>query len=354
MFPMKCINSNDSNCYLDSFIQCLIHINEFANYFLNEYPNISSLLKQKNKKGDFSESFYNIIKDACENNSLSNNESKTFKKKSLRNIYKNQKYINLENFKNILFSQKNFGLDKNNCKNYILSIFQIMHEELNYLEEQKLELNSNQILFDKFSKFNSFNNIYNMNNLSIISKLFYGTIEEITKCNNCQTTTYNFQKFSFISFNTTDYAKQLFNINDGFEDYTKTEIIRENDGLYCPKCKKVFEAESYRKIIEPPKKLLINIEYNEDDRLKPIKVDFKDKIDISKYTDFSLGLLIEYELICICTYINDFKNNYNNYFTYCKDKRTDEWYYFNEQKSEKINLEDIYLRNPYILLYEKI
>ena len=228
-----------------------------------------------------------------------------------------------------------------------------MHEELNYFQENYPELNSIPILFDKFkfSKFNTYNNIYNMNNLSIISKLFYGTFEETIKCNSCQNIIYAFQKFRFISFNTSNYGKQLFNFYDGFEDYIKPEIIRNNN--YCSNCRKEFEAEVCRRIIESPNKLLINIEYNEDDKLKPIKVEFKDKIDISKYTDFSFGIPHEYELICVCTYIKDSKNNYN-YFTYCKDKRTDKWYYFNELKCDKINKKDIFLKNPYVLLYEKI
>ena len=58
---------------MNSIIQCLLHISEFTDYFLNEYPKVSllMLLNQKNNKyitkGQLSEFLYpifnNIIKE---------------------------------------------------------------------------------------------------------------------------------------------------------------------------------------------------------------------------------------------------------------------------------------------------
>ena len=351
IFPIISLGSICSIPYMNSIIQCLVHISEFFYYFLNEYPKISLLLNQKNNeyitKGQLSEFFYPII-----NNIIKENEST----KNLRNTHKNKKFVNplsLENLKKVILFYKPqfYNKDSFNFKELILFLLQTMYEELNYTGNNMVEFNPNLNLLDEFSIFNNSNTKSNMNNLSIISELFYGIYEDTIKCNSCSTITYKYQKFELISFSLSNYENKIYNIYNGFEEMTKPAISIENNSFFCNICKKQNEAEYIRKIKEPPNKLLIIIDYN---KVKPLKIEFDEIIDISKYDNHNFGIPIKYELICVCSNIYDSQNNNNDFITYCKNKENLKWYKFTDNNTLEYRIQDFNLGDPYLFLYEKL
>ena len=345
IFLMNNLYKIGSNNFMNSIIQCLLHINELIYYFLNIYPNIFPSLKKKNinipTKGEISELFYNIINDESKKNKNYEND-KFFNKKNPLN--KNKKQINLlliDNFqKNISFYKPQFNnYDYNYPKDMILFLLHSLNEELNYFGNNTSENKNYRNLLDKFY----------MRNSSIISKLFYGILEETIKCNSCQTIKNNFQKFELITFNTNYYRKKIFSISNGLEDMVRPKKIKNS---ICDICENKNDCEYCCKIIEPPNKLLIYIDYNEDSQLRPSKIKISESIDISKYVNYNFGLPIEYELICICTY-NATCNN-NNCTTFCKNREKNKWYKFNCSSSCECKKDDIYSGNQYLLLYDKI
>jgi hypothetical protein len=88
------------------------------------------------------------------------------------------------NFKSVLgyFNPQFKKLEANDSKDLILYLLQIMHEELNYFGDNNSMFNSQPNQYDRALTFNFFMNNYNSHNFSIISNLFYGTYETITKC----------------------------------------------------------------------------------------------------------------------------------------------------------------------------
>ena len=49
IFPTKGLNNLGSTSYTNSILQCLLHCSELVNYFLYEYKNDKTILKNKNK-----------------------------------------------------------------------------------------------------------------------------------------------------------------------------------------------------------------------------------------------------------------------------------------------------------------
>jgi ubiquitin C-terminal hydrolase len=229
-----------------------------------------------------------------------------------------------------------------------------MHEELNYFgDNPPIRLpQPNQL--SRESTFMYFMNFYNNQNFSIISKIFYGTYETITTCKICKTTIYNFQKFEFISFGMFKYKKKTFDIMDGFRDNEEPQELKGNNKFYCNKCKMLVEAALTCKIIQPPNKLILNIDYGKNKKYHPSNIIFGDIINITKYVNFNFGTQIRYEITGICTHFGA-SGEYGHYITFCKHKEKEKWYSFSDSTCKEIqNKDEIYRGSPYILLYEKL
>ena len=195
---------------------------------------------------------------------------------------------------------------------------------------------------------------YNNQNFSIISKLFYGTYEIITTCHFCYSTNYKFQKFKFISFRMLKYKLKPFDIIDGFKDNEEPQVLKGNNRFYCNKCKKLIEASLICKIIQPPNKLIIKIDYGKNKKYQPSNIKFDDIIDITKYVCFNFGKPIRYEITGICTHFG-ISLEYGHYITFCKHKENKKWYSFNDSSCYEIKYKnEIYRGSPIILFYEKI
>ena len=187
---------------------------------------------------------------------------------------------------------------------------------------------------------------YNTNNFSKISLLFYGTYINSTICKACKQILYDFQKFEFISFQTHFYHKIKFNIFDGFKDNSKPYL---SNNYFCSICNKNQEAETTCEIFEPPQKLLIYIDYGKNQIYQPKCVEFEEEIDITRFVAFDYKLKFNYKISVVCTYVGN-----NQYSAFCRHREKNVWYEFNDSSVRECNRNEIYRRNPYLLLYERI
>ena len=261
-----------------------------------------------------------------------------------------------QNFKIILglYNQQFRKFEANDSKDLILYLLQTMHEELNYNGDNNIPINfSPPNQWNRPETFIYFNYTYNMKNYSIISNLFYGTFENTTTCQECKRILYNFQKFEFISFGMSKYNKKKFSIYNGFEDNEKKQLLIGDNQFLCNYCGKLTDGVICCKIIEPPNKLLINIDYGKNKKYKPSKVEFEENIDITKYVNFDFGKAIQYRIIGVCTHLG-YSGSLGHYIAYCKNRKTNQWFKFNDHIISKCTGREIYENSPYLLLYEKI
>ena len=368
-FHLKGLDNIGSTCYMNSTLQCLLHLNNLVSYFLNEYPKDFNLLNERNKNcpthGNISKAFYDLTKEVySQKNEAKNNEMIILNNNELIQYYGANNiigYNNISNYSNSISPSKyhttigNFNpqfrnLEANDSKDLILYLFQSMHSELNYLSNNRINLPPpNQ--YDRANVFNYFVNTYDRQNFSIISKLFYGTYENITKCKNCSKIFYNFQKFEFISFGMFNYNGKDFNIYDGFENNQKVQLLRGDNKSYCNNCKSLNDAEICSKIIVPPNNLLINIDYGKNKMFMPKTINFDEVIDITKYVNFYFGTNIKYQLISVCVHYGD---SFGHYVAFCKNKNNNKWYLFNDSECKECDKNEIHYGSPYLLLYERI
>jgi len=354
IFPLKGLLNVGLTCYMNSTLQCLLHVSELVVYFLNEYPKDNKMLRTKNKsaitKGKISKAFYELVKGVYDKNKIYNNliafNSKT---------YPSTKYFSPQEFKKVIgrCNPQFEGFSANDSKDLLLYLLQTIHEELNYFGDNQNSNISRPNQYDRVQTFMFFMTTYNMKNFSIISNIFYGTYEIVTQCFKCNKIIYNFQKFEFISFGMFDYKNKTFNIYNGFEDNQKPNLLSGNNQFYCNTCKSLQDATTTSNIIQPPNKLIINIDYGKNKKFSPSRIIFDEEIDITKYVNFNFGTKIQYRIIGVCTH-KGLSGISGHYIAYCKHRLENQWYKFNDSQCEKCIKDDIYKDSPYLLLYERI
>ena len=121
-FPLIGLNAVGSINYMNSILQCLLHIPQLNAFFINKYSEQKNKFKSINKDietgGRLCEEFHRIVLD----------------------IYKAQKkysYIEPKDF-NIFLSNINAQLENIDAKVFLSYLFQMMHKELNYSGDKKL------------------------------------------------------------------------------------------------------------------------------------------------------------------------------------------------------------------------
>ena len=362
IFPLKGLNNIGSTCYMNATLQCLLHVSELSAYFLNEYPNDRKFLLDKNKnvitQGKIAKSYYNIVHEVCPNEQVLNlykAKSSINKRKNNQKLSYSSKAFSPKEFKNSLgtYNSQFRNFEANDAKDLILFLLETLHQELNYFGDVVSNANFRPNQYNREMTFNYFMTDYNMHNFSIISNIFYGTYENTTICHKCKKILYNFQKFEFISFPMFNYHKQIFDIYKGFENNEKPQLLKGDNKYYCHYCKGLNEAEIACKIIQPPSKLLINIDYGKNKKYVPSKIEFQEEIDITRYVNFNFGFPIKYRIICVCTHKGS-SGRTGHYISYCRHREQNQWFIFNDSDIYTCSSKDIYNGSPYLLLYEKI
>ena len=349
IFPLIGLNNVGSTCFMNATLQCLLHISELNLYFLNEYPNDYNILRTKNSSsetmGNISLAYYNVINEVYLKSIQCNN-----------NYYMNNNSFAPNEFKETLgkYNSQFRYYEANDSKDLILYLLQTFHEELNYFGDQPFPVNllrPNQL--NRADTFNYFNNTYNIQNFSIVSKLFYGTYENIIKCCNCNKMYFSYQKFEFISFSTYNYRNGIFNIYNGFQDNQAIQYLQGNNKYFCPSCQNLYDGETCCKIITPPSKLIINIDYGKNKINNVKQLIFDEKIDITSFINFNFGKKIIYQISGVCTHLGS-SGPTGHYIAYCRNKQTGMWYNFNDSFVRLCDKNEIYRGSPYLLVYEQI
>ena len=338
-FPLIGLRNVGLTCYMNSILQCLLHIPELNGYFINQYPEQKDKLKKINDdtetRGRLCEEYHKVVID----------------------IYKvhNKNYIIPKDFNKLLsaingqFAQ----YEANDAKDLLLYLFQAMHAELNYNGDKKLKNvpKCNQLI--EKESFDFFMTVNQELNLSIISYLFYGVHKSKTICKGCKNTLYNFQFFQFLSFPTFSYKNDNFNIYKGFKDFIKPETMSGENQCYCQNCKGLRDAKVITKIYFTPPYLIINIDYGKDKKYMPKKVTFGGIIDIKEFVDeFNISPSILYKLIAVSTHLGN-SGTSGHYVTYCQNNKN-EWYEFNDSSVTRSKYEELNYNSPYVLVYKKL
>ena len=350
-FPLIGLQNVGLTCYMNSILQCLLHIPELNVFFIKLYPERKNEFMKINNdcetNGRLCEEYYNIVKKVFEFKNNSNNIYKIYK-----HYYRNNSIAPITFNKLLSNLNPQFArYESNDAKDLLLYLFQAMHSEVNYYGDKRLKNvpKCNQLI--EYESFKFFMTVNKSLNLSIFSHLFYGITKSITKCSSCNNKLYNFQFIQFLSFPTFEYKKGYFNLYRGFKDFIKTEKMSGDNQCYCQYCKGLRDSLVKTKIFIPPLYLLINIDYGKNKKFLPSSINFGSSIDIKDFIDKNYKGCTQYKLISVTTHIGQ-SGNGGHYISYCRDSK-DKWYEFNDSSVYESSSNEIYNYTPYLLIYKK-
>ena len=337
------LNNVGLTCYMNSTLQCLLHIPELSLYFMGIYKRFvlehEKMISKTETKGAISNEYHLLLKKIKEGSGG----------------WLNKNSVSPKAFNNLLcrLNPQFSKYQSNDAKDLIIYLLQEMHEELNYFGEKKVEKipSCNQLI-----ESNAFNYFYEINsklNFSIISYLFWGIVKQTTICDSCNNKFYNFQYFQYLSFPLYKYSQTFFNLYKGLKDYISQLVLSGDNQFYCQTCQTLKNAKIFSKLYYTSPYLLINFDYGKNKKYIPNKITFGSIICLTKEFLEMNTPQVEYKLVAVSSHIGS-SGNMGHYITYCKDiEGEDVWYKYDDSRVTKCTFEDTKKNSPYLLLFKK-
>ena len=346
LFPYVGLRNVGLTCYMNSTLQCLLHIPELNNFFLkvyaNQIDNFDTINKAAETGGKLSKGYLDLLMSVITEN-RETRSSKAVTPNCFHNIIGN-------------LNPQFRTYDANDSKDLLLFLIQSMHEELNYYGNKKLNVvpPCDQTIAQKALDF--FLEVNNELNLSIFSYLFYGIFKSETECLVCHQKFYNFQYFQILSFPLYEFkSKKHFNLYQGFKNFIKTEHMRGDNQCFCQKCQKLTDSDVRTKIYYTPPYLIINLDYGKNKKYNPGEINFGISLDLTGFTD-EVCTKKSYQLVAISSHMGS-SGVGGHYIAYCRNpfQREDDdiWYVFNDSSVRKVKFEDKNCHSPYFLIFRR-
>ncbi len=370
--PMIGLENIGKTCYMNAALQCFNNTDILVNYFLNP-----------NKKDFIENNAINMI------NPDAPQLSKEFKKLIIhlwgdepKSSYPPHQLKRVIGEIDPLF--QNF--EANDAKDFVNFLIMRLHEELNFVDNSFSNKSNLSLPEDNINPYN-YKQVLNyyiydfeMNLNSIISNIFYGTVQGEFECLNCKARLYqarqnvsnikySFQNYFFLNFPLEEVRKFIIsnqmlymnymnmrinpnlevNLIDCFKYYFKDEYMNG----YCDSCgDNNAQILSRSKLFTIPTYLILlfnrgkGIQYN-------IKINFPEYLDTNEIALNPNGI---YQLYGVVKHFGD--SSASGHFTaYCRSPIDNLWYFYNDHavtllnENEKYKISEIGL--TYILFYKK-
>ena len=335
-----------ATCYMNATIQSFSSVRELSLFFKEKY------IPNKDKK--MSKEYYTVIQN-------------------LWDIKKHGKSYAPNSFKEVL-SQLNpmfAGVAANDSKDLINFLLEKLHEELNLGSNKNFnsKLISHADQKDETKMLGIFLKDMQERYKSIISDLFYGTIETKSQCLNCQNTKYNFQVFSFLEFplqQVNDFCykngmRQNFagngnpdiDLYECFFHYQNISTMNGNNQIFCNDCGKNCDALYGTFLYSMPNYFIINLNRGKNAVYK-CNVKFPEILKLNNLVRMWATNSI-FQLKAVICHIGPSSMG-GHFIAYCRHYKDNNWYKYNDSNVTKCMENKEYLINgmPYILFYEAI
>ena len=242
-------------------------------------------------------------------------------------------------------------------KNIISKILNLLHLNLNLKISNKVIKGENNFKNNKESpEFNKFINDIKKSNDSIIFDLFFSIKKTKKICNNCN---YEINKYKII--NTFNISMDLILKNNNSKNLNRKNTMkddcisieecinyslkpdnRENSIFNCSSCKTKANFTKIKEISKFSEIVILYFYYNKNK--ENIKIDFFKNLNLLDNIYILIGIISM-----------DINNEENNYFSYCKEIWSNNWYKIDDDNINNIDMtkEKELIKYPLVLFYQK-
>ena len=353
--PSLGLQNVGATCYMNSTLQCLIHIKELSELLLGafylKFPR-ELVDFQKNHKLTFE--YINILEQVFFPKLQGNTSI----------CYAPERFKQVISELNPLFQ----GIAANDAKDLLQFILERLHQELKMAIMPYMEYNFDQRNEEQAKKY--FNDSYISQNQSPLLHILYGTIKIITKCLKCKTIKYNFQSYNLLYFplkeskkyiidikknenNDFDESKYILTLEDCFLYNEKNENFTGDNQMYCNICNGLHDSTYQSMLFYTPPVLAIVLNRGRANMDFTEKFIFNTELNIEKFIHneqkkgkyYLIGMVIHYGESSMS----------GHFIAYCRMDRDSKWFCYNDAYvSECKDFDDIVKRGtPYILFYHQ-
>jgi ubiquitin C-terminal hydrolase len=240
------------------------------------------------------------------------------------------------------------GYNLGDCSEFLSFMIDMVHEDLNrILKKPYVHLEEMTGTDEEISKVYWDN--FKLRNDSFIVDEFYGQTKTVVECPKCSKVKTVFDPLLMLSVNIPLVDRESMDLYDCISEFTKTEVMGDDDLIYCSNCKNHVNAKVSRTIWKLPNILLINLK----------RVVFKngkmEKVGTfvnAPLQDFDLTKYVEtkgdwnYDLLATSNNQEDGSCN-----SFCK--MDDKWVKFADSIFKDINEKSVIYNGNYVLFYVK-
>ena len=346
-----------NSCYINAVLQCLIHTNQIARYFLRKNDNFN----QFHTPISF---LFNLL---IKNFYFPKNEAINNKNNNLtENLSRLCRVVNIMN--------PNFSpWSPNDAKDFLIFFIGKLHEELNVKMDKPFNIiNQNDPL-------RNFISYFTINYNSIISNLFNWLNQTKRKCSNCSSQIFSYQTFPYLILDLEKTRKKNF-MND-LDEFHKSKIgneiwqsdyyqKRENIPItlldcikyytsyenkinfLCPLCNQQCIQTTINSIYTSPN-IFIFILNRGKNNIFSVKMTYPPELDLSNFIQ-SVGCPTKYELTGVITHLGVSGPN-GHFMAFCKNPINRKWYKYNDDSVTEANIYNVHNEGiAYILFYNLI
>ena len=328
-----------ATCYLNSALQCLMHVPELQQYFIGSSPSDYEqqhkyFPQRSNVMKEFGNQFQNLMKV------LNDSDTRPVRPMSFRRI--------LSVFKPIFRTSQQ--QDAHEC---LILIIEKLHESL----KMQVAINISgaprtKIEERKEGAFRQYKKYLSNSGYSEINKVFCGQFDSTITCSQCSNKSFNYDPYSSLEIEIPKNANTLYNCLD---NYCFEEVLKGEDLYNCRNCKTKVQATKILKLWTVPKVLIIQLKrFNQQLQKNNTHIEFPKLLNMTKYithpvahdSDGNVGLQM-YDIIGVIEHSGTLSGGH--YVAKCKINET--WKLFNDANVTDMDESQIRTTNAYVLIY---
>ncbi|XP_065569068.1 ubiquitin carboxyl-terminal hydrolase 2-like [Artemia franciscana] len=314
-----------NTCYMNSALQCLLHLEDLRDYFLENYFR-SDVNSNTMTQGNFAEGFADLFQSVWSGN-LNCIVPTNFKK--LVNAYR-------PDFR---------GNDQQDSDEFLVFLLDALHEDLNKVKKkQPMKEQENEGKTQSEASYVAFIN-WESSNKSKISDLFYGQEMSTLTCTTCRHSSIRFDMICALVVPIPNVVHHC-RLQDCLSLYTEGESIADWN---CPKCRR-NSKESIKKLdlIRTPKILIVT--------LKRFSKDFQQWTKRQTFVEYpKTGLRINgstYKLVATVNHFGTVNGGHYTASVYHPDLKV--WHKYDDSEVSILREDDVISKEAYILFYSKL
>ena len=322
-----------NTCYMNSALQCLIHLPQ-----LNPRTDIfkENIKKSTKKEYNLLKQWIQLYKEMWDSDSENN---------VIQTLPFLRKFVSGCNEENIYFEV----FSQNDVSEFLNGFITLLHEEIcrsvtitpsgvakNVMDNFQLKS------IETWNKF--FNEKY-----SFIIKDFHSQALNMTCCPKCKYNTINLDPLLIISL---DIDNSTNNIYDCLNNYTDDFEVDDDNKWKCDNCNELVNCEKKNKFWKLSDILIILIkQYDTKNKINKF-IEYPDTLNMEAYCFNYKNESMNYELQSMCIHSGSLGGGH--YYAYCKNYIDNMWREYNDTNVKQIAEENVMKQKPYCLFYKRI